>query len=109
MDIMKEFENWLPKWSEEKMQPIPDREHPDRWAVAWKDFQNEFLRENHDKLVEEYKSMTLKTHGMLEKEKKEKEREERQKQREQELESVQEEEKSMSEWEKVQAMLKKNQ
>lgn len=97
MDIMKAFKEYLPKWSEEKMQPIPTEDQPDRWSVAWADFQNSYLREHHDELVEEYKAMKFKTVGMAEKEQRAKEK------KEAEVEIV--EEKELSEWEKVQKML----
>ena len=69
MDVMKLFEEYLPIWSEEKMQPIPTPDHPDRWALAWKDFQNSYLKDHYDELCQEYKNMTFKTRGMQEKEK----------------------------------------
>ena len=43
MDLMKEFEEYLPKWAEEKMQPIPTQEHTERWNIAWGDFLKEHL------------------------------------------------------------------
>ena len=63
MDIMKEFEEYLPKWSEEKMQPIPTQEHMDRWSIAWSDFVKERLAEKHDEMVDEYLNMQYKTVG----------------------------------------------
>lgn len=98
---MKMFEEYLPKWSEEKNQPIPTMDQMDRWSVAWKDFQNTVLREKHDDIAEEYKSMQLKTYDMLEKEKRKKKKEEIKKQ--EEKETVEEDQ--LSEWEKVQKYL----
>ena len=69
MDVMKEFKKYLPIWSEQKMQPIPTEEHPDRWAIAWKDFINEYMPSKYNQMVEEYKNMKLKTYGMAKKEK----------------------------------------
>lgn len=100
MDIMKLFEEYLPKWSEEKMQPIPTAEHPDRWAVAWTDFQKEFLPTIKDELIADYKNMQLKTYGDLKKKKKKIVKSE-------DVEPIPEkqEEKELSEWEKVQRFL----
>lgn len=97
MDLIQEFYDYLPKWSEENMQPIPDEDHPDRWAAAWKDFQNTYLKEHHEEIVEYYKSMTLKTVGMQKKEQKQKEQP-----KQDYFEEVVEE---LSEWEKVKKML----
>ena len=130
MDIMKEFEEYLPIWSEEKMLPIPTIKHPDRWAVAWGDFIKEVITPRKQELIDDYTAMKFKTVGMAEKEKREKEREEREKQEQNTaliststsssntdsnvnvnaiLTDVNEstvEEKPMTEWEKVQAILK---
>ena len=128
MDIMKEFEEYLPIWSEEKMLPIPTIKHPDRWAVAWGDFIKEVITPRKQELIDDYTAMKFKTVGMAEKEKREKEREEREKQEQEQnvaliststsnsnpnvnaiLTDVNEstvEEKPMTEWEKVQAILK---
>ena len=100
MDIMKMFEEYLPRWSEEKMQPMPTKEHPDRWTVAWIDFVKDVLTPKKEELISEYQSMKFKTKGDLDKEKAEKIEE-------QKVEPVKEkEEKELSEWEKVKAMLK---
>lgn len=99
MDFMKEFEEWLPKWSEEKGQPIPTEENADRWSVAWRDFVNEYLAEKKDEIVAEYKNMKFKTRGDLKTKKVEPV--------EVKEEVAEEPVKEMSEWEKVQAMLKK--
>ena len=125
---MKEFEEYLPIWSEEKMLPIPTIKHPDRWAVAWGDFIKEVITPRKQELIDDYTAMKFKTVGMAEKEKREKEREEREKQEQEQnvaliststsnsnpnvnaiLTDVNEstvEEKPMTEWEKVQAILK---
>lgn len=100
MDLIELFQSYLPRWSEENMQPIPDEEHPDRWAAAWKDFQNSYLKEHHDEIVEYYKSMQFKTVGMQKKQEKEKIKEE---EKQDYFETVVEEE--LSEWEKVKRML----
>ena len=95
MDIMKLFEEYLPKWSEENMQPIPTMEHPDRWAIAWRDFQNTYLKEHHKEIVEFYKNMQFKTVGDLEREQEE----------EVEEEEPVVEEKEESEWDRVRKFL----
>jgi hypothetical protein len=69
MDIIKEFEEYLPKWAEEKMQPIPTQEHPDRWSMAWNDFINEHLSQKRDELVQDYLNMQFKTVGDRKREK----------------------------------------
>ena len=133
---MKEFEEYLPIWSEEKMLPIPTIKHPDRWAVAWGDFIKEVITPRKQELIDDYTAMKFKTVGMAEKEKREKEREEREKQEQEQEQSIAliststststsnpnsnvnvnatltdvnestVEEKPMSEWEKVQAIMR---
>ena len=63
MDLMKEFEEYLPKWAEEKMQPIPTQEHTERWNIAWGDFLKEHLSEKYDEMANEYLNMQYKTVG----------------------------------------------
>jgi len=101
MDFMEEFEKWLPEWSEKKMQPIPTRDHPDRWSIAWHDFMTEYLAEKKDEIIAEYKAMQFKTKADLEKKEEEVE--------EEDIEPILEPEspKPLTEWEKVQAMLNK--
>ena len=70
MDIMKLFEDYLPVWAHEKHQPIPKQENADRWALAWKDFLNEYLSEKYSEIAEEYKNMQFKTYGDVKKEQK---------------------------------------
>lgn len=60
-DLLKEFEEYLPRWSNEKHQPIPTRAHMDRWYIAWNDFVKEELIKHYDDFVNEYKSLQLKT------------------------------------------------
>ena len=59
MDLMKEFEAYLPKWSNDKHLPIPTKEHMDRWYRAWGDFVKEELEPRWDNIREEYKSLRL--------------------------------------------------
>ena len=118
MDIMKEFEEYLPIWSEEKMLPIPTIKHPDRWAVAWGDFIKEVITPRKQELIDDYTAMKFKTVGMAEKEKREKEQNvaliststsNSNPNVNAILTDVNEstvEEKPMTEWEKVQAILK---
>lgn len=106
MDIMKEFEEYLPKWAEEKNQPLPTKELSDRWTVAWLDFVKEVLTPRRSELIADYKAMTLKTFGDLDKEKAKEE--EKQKKEEQIEQHIVEETKELTEWEKVKAMLNKN-
>lgn len=97
MDVMKEFENYLPKWSEEKMQPIPTRKHMDKWNIAWRDFIKEYMQPRWHELAEEYRSMQFKTSDYIEPLPEVEE--------EPEPEVIVEEE-QLSEWEKVQKFLK---
>lgn len=69
MDIFKEFEEYLPQWSEEKHLPIPTQEHMDRWAIAWDDFVKEHLVKKRKELVQSYKDMQYKTVGDAKREK----------------------------------------
>lgn len=97
MDFMKEFKEYLPKWSEEKMQPIPTEDTPDRWSLAWKDFMNEYLSTKRDEIIAEYKAMKFKTKGDLKKEPVK-----------EVVEEIPKNEPELSEWEKVKAMLDGN-
>ena len=60
-DVLKQFEEYLPKWSNEKKQPIPTREHMDRWYIAWNDFVNEELSKTYPQRRQEYLNMKFKT------------------------------------------------
>lgn len=60
MDLAKEFEEYLPRWSEEKHQPIPTKQHMERWYQAWDDFVKEELAPRWESLRNEYKSLKLK-------------------------------------------------
>ena len=119
MDLMKEFEEYLPRWSEEKMLPIPTIKHPDRWSVAWNDFIKDVVTPRREEIVAEYKTMKFKTVGMAEKEKRAKEKEtekenlstendnattiNKSEQIEQKEETKQ---KPLTEWERVQAIMR---
>lgn len=113
MDIMKEFEEYLPIWSEEKHQPIPTMKHMDRWSVAWIDFVNEHLIKRKKELIGDYKSMEFKTRGELldEKTTEEEEIEEIVEDTEEVIEPVADEhtvsveDTKASEWERVRKML----
>ena len=62
MDIIKEFEEeYLPRWSEEKMQPIPTREQSERWYIAWQDFMNEVLTKKYSEVNHFYTNMEYKS------------------------------------------------
>lgn len=63
MDILQMFEEYLPRWSEEKHQPIPTKEHMDRWYIAWNDFIKEVMTPQWDTYKQEYLDMELKTHA----------------------------------------------
>lgn len=106
MDIMQAFNDYLPIWSEQKMQPIPTQEHMDRWVLAWKDFQNEYLAEHYQEVADAYKSMAYKTQGDIKREERQAELDKRieEMNAKTELEPI-EEPKVMSEWERVQQML----
>ena len=60
MDFNKEFEKYLPIWSEQKHLPIPTKNHPDKWNEAWVDFLSEYLVDKYDEINNEYKNMALK-------------------------------------------------
>ena len=107
MDIMKEFEEYLPKWAEEKMQPIPTQEHPDRWSLAWSDFIKEHLSQKRDELVQDYLNMQFKTVGDRKREKAKKKQAEEQVV-ETPVEPVEQEEpkqEKQSAWDRIQSML----
>lgn len=95
MDILKEFENYLPKWSEEKHLPIPTKQQADRWNVAWSDFVKDFLNPNYKELAQEYKNMQLKPKDYVETVEEEEEEEQIE-------EPVQEQ---LSDWELVQKFM----
>lgn len=59
MDLLKEFEEYLPRWSNEKHLPIPTKQHMDRWYRAWNDFVKEELEPRWEKIRTEYKSLDL--------------------------------------------------
>lgn len=61
MDLMKEFEAYLPKWSEDKHKPIPTKQHMNRWYEAWNDFVKEVLSVRWESLKDEYLSLKLKS------------------------------------------------
>lgn len=61
MDILQEFEEYLPTWSNEKHLPIPTKQHMDRWYEAWQDFLNEVLIPRYEELQKSYLSMQYKT------------------------------------------------
>ena len=63
MDILKEFEDYLPRWSEEKHQPIPTKKHMDRWYKAWNDFVQEVLKDKYDEMCDMYRHIQLKHKG----------------------------------------------
>lgn len=60
MDLLKEFEAYLPRWSDEKHLPIPTKQHMGRWYEAWNDFVKEELAPRWESLRDEYKSLKLK-------------------------------------------------
>lgn len=65
MDIMQEFEHYLPRWSNEKHLPIPTKKHPDRWYEAWSDFLNEVLTPRYEELQTDYLNMQYKTNDIM--------------------------------------------
>ena len=98
MDVLKEFEEYLPRWSEEKHQPIPTKKHMDRWYKAWNDFVQEVLKDRYQEMCDMYRNMPVKRKGQY---------------IEPQVESVQEPieeevkvEEPQSEWERVQKYLK---
>ena len=60
-DLLKQFEEYLPRWSNEKHQPIPTKKHMDRWYIAWNDFVKEELSKHYTEHVQEFKNLQLKT------------------------------------------------
>lgn len=107
MDIMKLFEEYLPIWAKEKHQPIPKQENADRWALAWKDFLNEYLSERYSEIAEEYRNMQFKTYGDVKKEQRQKKLENKEEVIEEQVEENQEENQEESEWDKVRKLLGK--
>ena len=100
---MKLFEEYLPRWSNEKHLPIPTQKHMDRWMVAWADFMKDELPKYYDERRIEYLNMRLKTKEMMMAEDREK--------REIELNTVEtveekkEESKPQSAWDRVKVLL----
>lgn len=106
MDLLKEFEEYLPRWSEEKHLPIPTKQHMDRWYRAWKDFVDEELTQRWGELKDDY--MNLKLYNPDEppvETEEEEEVEEDIEQKESEIE--QEEPQPTNAWEEIQALRKK--
>ena len=60
MDILKAFKEDLPKWCNEKKQPMP-KENSNKWYVAWYDFTRTYLKDHYEEIAQDYKNMTLKT------------------------------------------------
>ena len=99
IDFIKEFKEYLPKWCEKKMLPMP-KEGSDKWNMAWYDFMKEELNPRWEEIANSYKQMRFKT--------KEEAAQEKQQQAippVQEIEEVEEQPKS--EWERVQELLKR--
>lgn len=57
---MKAFEEYLPKWSEEKHLPIPTKNHVDKWNIAWTDFLTEYMEEHYEDIANEYRNLKTK-------------------------------------------------
>jgi len=99
MDILKEFDKFLPGWAEKNLKPIPTP-NSDNWNLAWASFTKEFLNPHWDEIAQDYKNMQYKTSNIsipitpI--------------QNEIEPEEI-EEEPEKSDWEKVQELLKKDQ
>lgn len=104
MDVMKLFEEYLPRWSNEKHLPIPTQKHMDKWMVAWNDFTNEELPKYYEERRQEYLNMRIKTKEMMIEEQRQQRELELNKQVEKE-EKV--EEKPLTEWDKVRKLLDK--
>lgn len=62
---MKLFEEYLPRWSNEKHLPIPTQKHMDRWMVAWADFVKDELPKYYEQRRLEYLNMRIKTKEMM--------------------------------------------
>lgn len=109
MNIMDLFKEYLPIWAEENMQPIPTDDHPDRQALAWKDFQYKYLPKYYEEMDQEYKNMRLKTRDMKKKEKEKANKSVKKENKTQKTEeSTQKQETKsceLSEWEKIQKLL----
>ena len=56
---MKLFEEYLPRWSNEKHLPIPTQKHMDRWMVAWADFVKDELPKYYEQRRLEYQQVIL--------------------------------------------------
>ena len=98
---LKEFEDYLPRWSDEKHLPIPTQQHMDRWYVAWNDFVNEVLKEKYSDVVDMFYNIPIGKPTKETVDKKEPIKEE--------PTPVQKEpQKPMTEWERVQMLMNKN-
>ena len=106
MDVMKLFEEYLPRWSNEKHLPIPTTKHMDRWLIAWGDFMKEELPKHYDERRQEYINMRIKTKDMMLAEEREQREVELNKQVEEEAKEIKEE-KPQSEWDKIRKLLGK--
>ena len=60
MDFLKEFEEYLPEWSNKKHLPIPTKKHMGKWYLAWNDFVKEKLVPRWNSIKQEYKELKLK-------------------------------------------------
>ena len=74
MDILKEFELYLPQWAETNKKPIPDVNTINKlWTAAWESFMKERLMEDWQQRKESFLSMQLLTKTEMKKREKEKE------------------------------------
>ena len=101
IDFVKEFKEYLPGWCEKKMQPMP-KENTDRWNMAWYDFMNDVLLPKWDDIAQSYKHMQFKIHNP--------QTEDNSVSITSNTQETQEivQECKLSEWEKVQQLLKSN-
>ena len=99
MDILKEFEEFLPKWCHENHLPKPPIGKQNKvWRKGWQAFMDTYLKEHYDEIREEFLNIKVLTRKELERQLKE--------EKENKLKQKQEVEEEETSWERVQQLLK---
>lgn len=60
IDFIEEFKEYLPQWCDKNMMPKP-KEGTDKWNMAWYDFMNDVLTPRFNDIAQHYKNMKFKT------------------------------------------------
>jgi hypothetical protein len=96
MDLMKEFETYLPEWARENNKPIPKIDSMNKvWGMAWESFLKEKLVPQWENIKQEFLDIELMTRKNIKK-----------KQADIEILEEEESEEQLSGWEKVKKHLK---